>query len=466
MKTKKTLLIIAALAAAFAWGAFSASRKVFPYPQLKGVWAAVSGASASGSGDKPLGNWGDVRPRELPANIKELSQLPYVGASDPGSELVGVTVFDPDSTQPGVNLVVSGDAAVATLIDMDGNEIHSWKKPFQEVWPEPLPFEEFPVHQTFWRRAHLFPNGDLLAIFEGIGMIKLDIDSNLIWASQCRAHHDLFVDEEGQIHTLARAWRKDFPTLDSADKYLEDFIVVLSPDGKELRRCSILQAMVDSDYAGLLSLAPESRDPLHTNTIEVLDGRHAAQYPMLQRGHVLLSMPSINTIAIVDPTKPVVTWALSGMFGFQHQPTVLGDGKMLVFDNIGGKHDPRADAIGMSRVLEFDPLSQEIVWRYRGVELAKFESRALGSCQRLANGNTLLTESTAGRAIEVRPDGMIAWEYLNPARGGDDGDLIAYLMEVVRLDIGPLVDAFPQLGESTKKLDSGALRDLERRQGK
>jgi hypothetical protein len=98
--------------------------------------------------------------------------------------------------------------------------------------------------------------------------------------------------------------------------------------------------------------------------------------------------------------------------------------------------------------------------------MVPFESRVLGSCQRLANGNTLITESTAGRALEVRPDGKIVWEYFNPARGGDDGDLIAYLMEVVRLDIAPFVGAFPQLGEPQKKLDSGALRDLQRRQDK
>ena len=35
----------------------------------------------------------------------------------------------------------------------------------------------------WWRRAYLYPNGDVLAIFEGFALVKLDANSNLIWAS-------------------------------------------------------------------------------------------------------------------------------------------------------------------------------------------------------------------------------------------------------------------------------------------
>ena len=34
--------------------------------------------------------------------------------------------------------------------------------------------------------------------------------------------------------------------------------------------------------------------------------------------------------------------------------------------------------------------------------------------QRLANGNTLITESVNGRAFEVTADGRIVWEFLAP----------------------------------------------------
>ena len=348
-------------------------------------------------------------------------------------------------------------------MDMGGNVVHTWRKALEELWPGPLGFEEFEPHKTFWRRAHLFPNGDLLAIFEGIGMVKLDIDSNVIWKNKCRSHHDLFIADDGKIHTLARYWREHHDALDIEGDYLEDYILVLSPDGEELSRVSILQALVDSDYSSLLGLARKSRDLLHTNTIEVLDGQHADRYPMWQAGHVLLSVPSLNTVMVVDPVAKVVTWAATGLWGFQHQPTVLADGRMLVFDNLGNKHAAdraKAGGVGISRIVEIDPMTLEIVWRYTGSELVPFESKILGSSARLPNGNTLMTEGMGGRALEVNRDGMIVWEYLNPHKGGDNDEYIAALMEVVRMDVEPLVEAFPQLGGGEAKIDVQGVREL------
>ena len=49
-----------------------------------------------------------------------------------------------------------------------------------------------------------------------------------------------------------------------------------------------------------------------------------------------------------------------------------------------------------------------------------FWSNVRGDQQRLANGNTLITESEGGRIFEVSPDGEIVWEFINPVRN-DDG---------------------------------------------
>lgn len=460
MKPKKLLLIVVALVAATAWGAFAERRGIFPVPQISSAWASVRGLFET-SETTPPGSWSEVRERVLPENLdpEKLRNLPYLGHGDKLGAGAGVTAFDPDTAGKGINLVVSGHGPEASLMDMSGNVIHTWRKKIEDLWPGPLGFEEFEPHKTFWRRAHVFPNGDLLAIFEGIGMVKLDIDSNVIWKNKCRSHHDLFVADDGVIHTLARYWRDQHDTLDIDDRYLEDYILVLSPGGEELSRVSILQALLDSDYASLLSLARKSRDLLHTNTIEVLDGRHAAKYPMWQQGHVLLSVPSLNAVMVVDPTAKVVTWAVTGLWGFQHQPTVLEDGRLLVFDNLGNKHN-NANGDGISRIVEIDPLTREIVWRYTGSELVPFESEILGSSQRLSNGNTLITEGMGGRALEVMPDGMIVWEYLNPHKGGDRDQYIASLMEVVRLDIAPFLQAFPQLGGAETTIDIKGVREL------
>ena len=118
------------------------------------------------------------------------------------------------------------------------------------------------------------------------------------------------------------------------------------------------------------------------------------------------------------------------MWNVQHQPTVLENGNLLIFDN--------SEKIKNSRVIEFNPLTQEIVWSYRGDSKNTFYTGIIGSNQRLANGNTLITESETGRAFEVTGDNRIVWEFVNPNRAGTDKNLIATLYELIRINPGYL----------------------------
>jgi hypothetical protein len=166
-------------------------------------------------------------------------------------------------------------------------------------------------------------------------------------------------------------------------------------------------------------------DIFHSNTIEILGGTLAGKSLAFREGNLLISILMLDMIAVVDPDSEVVVWALTEMWKQQHQPTVLANGKMLVFDNKAGPE--------VSRVVELDPFSQAVVWSYRGTPERPFYSETCGSNQRLPNGNTLITESDNGRAFEVIPDGTIVWEYLNPNHSGPEGEYVATLFEVVRL---------------------------------
>src|SRR5204862_5329697 len=110
-----------------------------------------------------------------------------------------------------------------------------------------------------------------------------------------------------------------------------------------------------------------------------------------------------------------------------HQPTVLANDHLLLFDNLGIDRDH-------SRALEIDPRRGDIVWQYAGTVQEPLSSRTLGSVQRLANGNTLITEAERGRAVEVTTDKQIVWEYHSPFRTGEKDALVAALLEVIRLD--------------------------------
>jgi hypothetical protein len=342
---------------------------------------------------------------------KRLETLSYLPGHKPAPAAKNVTIYNEKKAYNGLNLYCSGHGPEAILMDMNGNQLHSWQYDITKVWEkeyDPL----IPEHQ-FWRRVHLLENGDLLAIFEGYGLIKLDKDSNLIWSYAKKAHHDLYIMPDGKIFVLTREANL-IPKYNQTEMILEDFI-------------SLLKCMENSKFAPLLDMTAKNGDIFHTNTIEVLDGRLAHRSPAFKPGNVLVSILVLDFIAVVDIEKESMVWGMSGPWKRQHQPTVLDNGRMLIFDNNTGEER-------QSRVLEFDPFTGKIHWEYPGVAGNFFYSADCGSCQRLGNGNTLISDTNAGRALEVTPDKTIAWEFYNPHRAGKNNELIASLFEVIRIN--------------------------------
>jgi hypothetical protein len=311
---------------------------------------------------------------------------------------------------------------------MDGNVLHTWRYEMQRAFPGFKPLAGAPPGlqcPEYFRRAHLLDNGDLLAIYEGIGLIRLDKDSNLLWAYDGVTHHDLDVAPDGTIYVLARkAYIND--TDPEKRPVMEDYVVLLSPTGKELRRISIIECFGRSIYAPTLTRMQGTGDRMHTNTLEVLDGRLAGQLPAFKRGNLLLSHLSLDLISVLDPQNETILWTMTGMWRKQHQPVTCGDSTLAIFDNLGAGPG--------SRVIEFDPATQRVVWYYQGTQELPLGSHDCGSVQPLPNGNMLISESNRGRALEVTRDDQVVWEFYNPHRAGDQNEYIGNLFEVVRID--------------------------------
>ena len=380
--------------------------------------------------DPGQGKWRTAR--EEAADVRA---LPYLQGYKPAQDRPTVVVHDAAAVAPGLNLVLSGHAAEAVLMDRDGKVLLRWRQPLRRLWPDLAQDPEM-AKLEYWRRAWLFPNGDLLGIYEGLGIVKLDARSHVLWSRRGGFHHDLQVMADGRIWVLDRDG-KVIPRINPDEGILEDFVTILGPDGEVERRISILEAFERSPFASLLGKMERVGDVFHTNTLEVLDGRLGDRDPAFRKGNVLLSVLKLDTIAVLDPSigdGGEIVWAKQGSWRRQHQPTFLDDGNLLIFDNRG----PGGER---SRVIEVDPKAGGIVWEY-GKDLF---SRTLGSCQRLPNGNTLITESENGRALEVTRDGRVVWEYYNPNRAGEHKELVAVLFEVVRLP-----EAFPFRGQARK----------------
>lgn len=335
-----------------------------------------------------------VRSRSQNILLEQLQALGYVdGVYDENSELTDVILYDAERASPGYNFYSSRRQTGARLIDMEGKELHAWND----------------EKAGAWQHVELLPDGSLIAVVKDKRLTRYDKNSNRIWSVEGRFHHDLWVDGE-EIYALARVGRQ-VEFIHPRSPTLVDLIQVYSLEGGLLREISVLNAIHDSAYGFLLPRIPREQeakdgaqlDVLHANHVEVFDGRLADLHPMYAAGNILTSTRNINAIMILEGSTLEVLWIWGPTnLTFQHHPTLLDNGHILLFDN-GSKR---------SRVIEIDPLSNRIVWQYAPSE--GFFSKSRGSVQRLPNGNTLITESDRGYVLEVTPEGETVWKFANP----------------------------------------------------
>lgn len=354
-----------------------------------------AGDAGSSAEETPFPERRIIESRSRNPTIEQLQALGYVdGTYDPRTDLTNVVVNETAKASPGYNFYTSHLQTGAHLVDMDGREIHRWHT-------EDL---------GDWQHAELLPNGDVIVIVWDDRLTLYDRDSSRVWSVKGRFHHDLWVHRD-EIYVLARVGRT-VEYVHPQRETLVDVIQVLSMDGDLKREIPILDAIHGSPYAFLLpSIAHRGfarregaqLDVLHTNHVEVFDGSLAGRNQIYAEGNILLCSRNINTVAILDGQTSEVVWIWGPTnLMFPHHPTLLENGNILIFDN----------GLTRSRVLEIEPSSGRIVWLY--APRSGFFSKTRGSNQRLANGNTLITESDTGYVFEVTPDWQVVWKFANP----------------------------------------------------
>ncbi len=391
------------------------------YPQINGLVSTVQ--LSFRLGDKSAsGNW-------FPARF----------------DRSGVLRYDAARTQPGYTLYAVAPDLSAHLIDMHGHELHRWSITRKEVMPEAASQARtfFGILEPQVEGGYLYPNGDLLMVYGqqamgewGAPLVKIDKDSRILWKADIKCHHALEVVGD-RIYVLTQTFKEPtrkpiVPSLEGMP-YIDDEVTVLDNAGKVLDSHSVLHALVNTKDMRLGDLVPfdDRADPLHTNSVDILDERTARFIPGARPGNVLLSLKHLNMLAVMDLDSDTFVWALRGSWREQHDAKMLPNGHILLFDNQGGlmKH-------GRSRVLEIDPGTGGIVWRYDGTDDDPLDSDTRGGVQRLSGGNTLISESTSGRMLEVTPDHSVVWEYVQPLQDVEHGQrLVAALgLSVARYD--------------------------------
>jgi len=317
---------------------------------------------------------------------------------------IGLTHHDRARAEPGYTLWSSVRGYHATLIDMQGRVVHRWKL------AEGIQY------------AYLLDNGHLLlrthppAEAEGterIGgssaaIVELDWDGNVVWRYDDRfLHHDCVRLPNG--NTLVPRWEKlpegvservqgGHPYHEDPARMWGDVLQELAPSGQLVRQWRSWEHL---DFADDVKCPLESR----------VEWTHLNGLGLTPSGDWLMSFRLTDTLAVVDPATGAIKWKWGkGVLSHQHHPSWLPNGRVLVFDN--GCHRLREPAF--SRVLEVDPATNEIAWQYKAPTVLAFYSFMVSGAERLAGGNTFITEGATGRLFEITPEGEVVWEYVSP----------------------------------------------------
>ena len=322
---------------------------------------------------------------------------------------LGIVTHNPERAYQGYTLFAPLSGQAVYLVDMDGAVVHRWEMPYRPA-----------------SYGYLLEDGHLLyggvtgkspVTLGGRGGIVMEVDweGNLFWQyEESTQHHDFC--RLPNNNTMVLAWEPvpddlrgriagGVPGTEHEQGIWGDVFREVTPEG-----------VVVWEWHSHEHLDPE-RDPICP--LEPRDEwGHANACNVLPDGNLLTSFRRLNTVAIVDRVSGAFLWKWGRQdLGHQHDPTMLENGNVLLFDN--GWHSPLSPSAG-SRVLEVDPRTDQTVWCYRTRPPWAFFSSFLSGAQRLPNGNTLVCAGMTGRLFEVTTEGEVVWEYVNPFFGDDE----------------------------------------------
>jgi len=365
---------------------------------------------------------------------KLIGELPWY--LTPTDRVTTVDILDRDSIQPGLSLVTGlgpRKHSQASVIDLDGNVIHSWQLNWTELWPDAQHVHQHIQETTtpFTHGVKLMSNGDLIFSLEYAGLFRVNPCGTVIWRFANMTHHSVFLDDEENLWTLGLDYSES-----ASDKlpgyapgYYDFSVVKLSTDGELLQEWNLFEVLKQNHLESLLYMSsnqpgvPEvSDDTLHPNDVKVFSSTMKAGF--FQPGDIMLSLRNVHSVVVFDSSMKVKK-VFTGSFVRQHDPDFVDGNTISIFDNYTHTYHSEAP---FSRILHLTSDSYQPIIRYQGSEQSPFFSHIMGKHEQLDNGNLLITESAKGRAFELKGN-KIVWQFHNVLPRG----VIGFIDEVQRL---------------------------------
>jgi len=321
-------------------------------------------------------------------------------------KLQSVTYYDHEKAFNGYTFFAPfWEQTRAYLIDMKGRIVNYWQLPGRVgeitlilpngniLYPLRLEIEGSPIFTGFC----------------GCKLLEVDWDGNVVWEYVDNFQHHAIQQLENGNRMLMRIVATPFEiarTVKGGQHLTEDNGNMWSCALKEVNP----KGAVIWEWFAYKHLDPE------VDTICPLEYRsewtHGNSIEELKNGDILTCFRYPSQVIIIDKITGEIKWKWGkGEVFHPHNPTMLKNGNILLFDNGVHRHDSYLD---YSRCIEVNPKTNKIEWEYKGTPPTEFYSSVAGSCQRLQNGNTLVCETTKGRIFEVTQEKEIVWEYIIP----------------------------------------------------
>ena len=339
--------------------------------------------------------------------VLELDPFTWTSGEPPSHVVAAdVLIYDPAATVDGWTLMdlnhKDGAPATPAMFDMEG----------YPVWYHVLPgtnVTDYDVSLT-WRGTVLGGG----SVETGERPMEINLDGSYHWAgpeqlgfnSNGYMHHHIELLPNGNYLTLEKVF---------VDGVRGDIIRELTPE---------LASAWSWNTFDWLTPNWDSADWTHSNWVHIADD-----------GYVYLSVRHESAIYKIDYDTGEVIWRLGEggdfaydgiWFEYQHAPSVLANGNILIYDNRGDNTVARA----LELALDEETMTAETAWLYGGDNEEGWASEYWGDADRLPNGNTLITAGAndVNSIFEVTADGELVW-WLQHAHAGDEDDNTMYRSE-------------------------------------
>lgn len=301
------------------------------------------------------------------------------------------------------------------LVDLYGNPVHTWSTKGRATYALLKKNGNLVVSLYVPTQDKTVPSGHTGIIQE------LDWDGNVIWEyKNDKLHHDFDVLPNGNIavalldvlpEDLAKSIQGGIPGSEVEGKMYADVIAEIDKGGNIVWQWQMKEDL--DPYVDVMYDLAARWEWTHVNTV-----RYIARDPFNGEEAYLVSARTINTIFLVSKKDRKILWkSPNNLVSVQHDPSILPNGNILVFDNGYYRPQTREAFIG-SQIVEIDPKQNKIVWEYRNGDtlpsMSSLIAPIMGGAQKLPNGNVLVTDSPKGHFFEVTEDKKLVWSLRNP----------------------------------------------------